>query len=97
MLSEKQNIDFNMEEEDVVSQQVEDNAIDFSSSSGDDAVAFIKNRKRKKKTGRRSAWPEEVIDDLVDIICSDSSLKQQLVCENTRKSCQHCHLRESFA
>ena len=85
MLSEKQNIDFNMEE-DVVLQQVEDNASDFSSSSEDDAVAFITNRKRKKKTGRRSAWPEEVIDDLVDIICSDSSLKQQLVCENTKKS-----------
>ena len=76
----------------VYDEQLDDDIRESSdSSSVDDEVAnqidLLKNRgKRKKKTGRRSMWPESTIDDLVDIVCSSSALTQKLVYENTKKT-----------
>ena len=69
-----------MTEQHVYDQQLDDDIRESSdSSSTDDEVAntldlLQKRGKRKKKTGRRSMWPESMIDDLVDIVCSSSAL-----------------------
>ena len=47
-----------------------------SHSSGQDYDAFLKVirpklRGKRKRSGRKSTWHEEMVNDLVDIVCED--------------------------
>ena len=57
-----------------------------SSSEAEDALLsnFKPNAKRKRK-GRRSTFPDAVIDDMVDVITSNEIYKKKLLYENTKK------------
>ena len=47
---------------------------------------FVKKSKgKKKKPGRRSAWRQEEVDDLVDIIINNHYYQRKLIFENTKK------------
>ena len=43
-------------------------------------------RNQKKKAGKKSLWPVELTDELVDVICSDEYFRKKLIFTNTRKS-----------
>ena len=47
---------------------------------------IMKKTKLKPKKGRRSTWDEEMVDDLVNIICEDDYLKRKLIFENTKNT-----------
>ena len=38
----------------------------------------------KKKAGRRSQWPSDVLDDFIDIIVNDEIYQKKLVFANTK-------------
>ena len=42
------------------------------------------NRKKKKKPGRKPKWCSQALDDLIDIIVSNSSYKKKLIFTNTK-------------
>lgn len=44
------------------------------------------NRQTKRKAGRKSAWPEETTDDLVDIICEDEYLRKKIIFTNNKNT-----------
>ena len=49
-------------------------------------IELLKTKgKKRKRRGRRSVWDDQVVDDLVDIICSNEVYVQKLVYENTKK------------
>lgn len=39
---------------------------------------------KKKKSGRRSKWPEKALDDLIDIVVSNSNFKTKLIFTNSK-------------
>lgn len=39
---------------------------------------------KKKKSGRRSKWPEKALDDLTDIVVSNSNFKTKLIFTNSK-------------
>lgn len=47
---------------------------------------FVKKGKgaKKKKSGRRSKWPEKALDDLIDIVVSNSNFKTKLIFTNSK-------------
>ena len=43
-----------------------------------------KKQKHLKKKGRRAQWSEEIVDDLIDIICENEHLKRKLIFTNNK-------------
>lgn len=39
---------------------------------------------KKKKSGRRYTWPEKALDDLTDIVVSNSNFKTKLIFTNSK-------------
>ena len=42
--------------------------------------------KRKKKAGRKSCWPEEAIDEVVNVICENEYYRKRLIFTNNKAS-----------
>ena len=42
--------------------------------------------KRKKKAGRKSCWPEEAIDEVVNVICENEYYRKKLIFTNNKAS-----------
>ena len=42
--------------------------------------------RKQKKVGKKSSWPQEVTDDIVDIVCNDQYLCKKLIFTNTKTS-----------
>ena len=57
-----------------------------ASESETEEVLNVFRRKQKKKAGKKSLWPVELTDELVDVICSDEYFRKKLIFTNTRKS-----------
>lgn len=75
------------EETEYHEEEKRDNLYESSSDDDDETrSALLKIARKGKKRGRRSNWDESVIDDLVDIVCSDDNLLQKLVYEITKKN-----------
>eukprot|EP00794_Sanderia_malayensis_P014686 gene14686-16211_t len=45
-----------------------------------------KAKAKKSKKGRKSSWPEDVVKDLVNIICSNEYMNRKIIYENTKNS-----------
>ena len=52
----------------------------------------IFTKKKKGKKGRKGQWPEHFVDDLVDVILDDETLKEKLLLTNVKnkKNGQYC-------
>ena len=60
---------------------------DESESSPEHRGSFSIARKNgNRKAGRKSTWPEEVTNDLVDIICEDEYLRKKIVFTNIKNA-----------
>ena len=72
-------IDRNVEEEEVQNapEGMYDESSDNSSSGGDELLDRFKAK--RKRRGRRSTFPDAIIDDMVDIITSNDIYKRKLV------------------
>ena len=46
--------------------------------------SVISSSKPRKKKGRRVQWPEDMVDDLVDIICESDYFKRKLIFTNNK-------------
>ena len=44
----------------------------------------MKKNNKKRKTGRKSQWPTDIVNDLVDIILEDDKLKEKLLMTNVK-------------
>ena len=71
--------------------KLEDGDVDENSNDDDDdeekgsLSLFVKKSKGKKKTsGRKSAWNPENVDDLIDIVVSNTYYKRKLIFTNTK-------------
>ena len=42
--------------------------------------------KRKRKAGRKSSWPQESIDEFVNIICDNEYYRKRLIFTNNKAS-----------
>ena len=52
----------------------------------DEVLKSFRPKKGAKKKGRKSNWPQEIVDDMVNFICSDDYLVKRLIFENTKNS-----------
>ena len=41
---------------------------------------------KRKRSGRKSTWPEEINDDFVDIVCEDEYLRRKIIFTNNKNS-----------
>lgn len=59
---------------------------DESEEDADNFEVFMKKHTKKKgsKTGRKSHWPTDMVNDLVDIIIEDENLKKKLLLTNIK-------------
>ena len=72
--------------------KLEDGDVDENSYDDDDddeergsLSLFVKKSKgKKKKSGRKSAWNPEDVDDLIDIVVSNTYYKRKLIFTNTK-------------
>ena len=74
---------------DEIDKEIHEKESDESDDDDDDDVADLVASlpgQRKRKRGRKSPWEEDVIDDLVDCVCSSETLTRKLIYENTKKS-----------
>ena len=46
--------------------------------------SVISSSKPRKKKGRRAHWPEDMVDDLIDIICESDYFKRKLIFKNNK-------------
>ena len=66
---------------------------DDDDDDDDDLDEDIFKKKGSKKTGQKSMWKPEEVDDLVDVIISKEYYKKNLIFTKTKKwanLCQHC-------
>ena len=54
--------------------------------NNDELLKTFRPEKTANKKGRKSSWPQEIVDDMVNIICSDDHLMKRLIFENTKNS-----------
>ncbi|CAB4010861.1 Hypothetical predicted protein [Paramuricea clavata] len=54
------------------------------SDDEDDGQEFVLTKTIKKKTGRRTKWTEEMLNDFIDIIVSSEYYKKKLIFMNTK-------------
>ena len=52
----------------------------------DELLKTFRPKKTFNKKGRKSSWPQEIVDDMVKIICSDDHMVKRLIFENTKNS-----------
>lgn len=52
----------------------------------DELLKTFRPKKAANKKGRKSSWPQEIVDDMVNIICSDDHLVKRLIFENTKNT-----------
>ena len=52
-----------------------------------------KKQKMAMKKGHSAQWPEDVVDDLIDIICENESLKRKLNFTNNKLQRIKMHMR----
>lgn len=45
-----------------------------------------KRQRRGKKSGRKSTWSEDKIDDLVDVVCEDEYLRRKIIFTNNKNT-----------
>ena len=71
--------------------KLENDDIDEKSSDNDEVEKggslslFVKKSKgKKKKSGRKSAWSSEDIDDFIDIVVNNTYYKRRLIFANTK-------------
>lgn len=68
--------------------ELEDNDLDNRSHDGDNDMEGedvpVQSKGKKKKSGRKSAWSSEDVDDFVDIVVSNSYYKRKLIFTNTK-------------
>ena len=57
---------------------------EFSESAGEDGAVLEVMKRKRKKPGKKSAWPNDITDDLVDVITSDEHLKRKLIFTNMK-------------
>ena len=52
---------------------------------------YFKNKNKKGKKGRKNHWPEQLVDDIVDIILENDKYKEKLLLTNVKnvKNGQH--------
>ena len=63
----------------------EKDILDSESETEPEALKiFLK--KEKKRPGKKSSWPMEVTDDLIDVVCSDEYFSKKLIFTNTKTS-----------
>ena len=81
--------------------KLEDGDVDEKSNDDDDDEEggslrlFVKKSKgKKKKSGRKSAWSPEDVDDFIDIVVSNTYYKRKLIFTNTK--CQRNEIYEDI-
>ena len=52
----------------------------------EDEITTKEEVKKKKNSGRNCLWPEEVVDDLVDIILESDKFKEKLLLTNVKNT-----------
>ena len=57
---------------------------ELSESAGEDGAVLEVMKRKRKKPGKKSAWPNDITDDLVDVITSDEHLKRKLIFTNMK-------------
>ncbi len=50
------------------------------------SVFMSKAKARKSKKGRKLSWPEDIVNDLVNIICSNEYITRNLIYKNIKNS-----------
>ena len=56
---------------------------------GDPLDTSIRPREKatkRKRSGRKTTWPEPILDDLVDIVCEDEYLRRKIIFANNKNS-----------
>ena len=57
------------------------------SSSEDEEICISKGKQKAKgRAGRKSQWPEAVLNDLIDVILNNETYKRRLILTNTKNS-----------
>ena len=81
------NVDEEEERNALLSDGLYDESSQDSSSGGEDGgdELLAKFKAKRKRRGRRSTFPDAIIDDMVDIITSNDVCKRKLLYENTKK------------
>ena len=95
--AEPEESSLNEEENDVLSDTGEsEEEFDSSSTSATSKSGFeshecslseesvISSSKPRKKKGQRAQWPEDMVDDLIDIICESDYFKRKLIFMNDK-------------
>eukprot|EP00112_Aurelia_sp_Birch-Aquarium-sp1_P020940 Seg551.7 transcript_id=Seg551.7/GoldUCD/mRNA.D3Y31 product="hypothetical protein" protein_id=Seg551.7/GoldUCD/D3Y31 len=62
----------------------EKDILDSKSETEPEALKIFK--KKNKRPGKKSLWPMEVTDDLIDVVCSDEYFSKKLIFTNTKTS-----------
>eukprot|EP00794_Sanderia_malayensis_P006289 gene6289-7011_t len=60
-----------------------DEELDIEDDDTDDSPP-AKKKKPNKKSGRKTTWPETLLNDFIDIIVSDEYLKKRLIFQNVK-------------
>eukprot|EP00795_Rhopilema_esculentum_P004021 gene4021-20189_t len=69
----------------------EDEEADFESGNESNADGPpLKKRKKEKKSGRKTSWPDTLLADFIDIIVSNEYFKKKLIFQNVKnkKNCE---------
>eukprot|EP00795_Rhopilema_esculentum_P014948 gene14948-6093_t len=64
----------------------EDERGSFGSESEAEEACNVLFEKRKKKAGKKSSWPMDITNDLVDVICDNEYFRKKLIFTNTKTS-----------
>ena len=73
---------------DLISDEDEEGGFLRENSDSDDDVDIVvegKQKERKKKTGRKPQWCENVVNDMFDIILENETFTRKILVENTKK------------
>ena len=64
----------------------EDERGSFGSESEAEEACNVLFEKQKKKAGKKSSWPMDITNDLVDVICDNEYFRKKLIFTNTKTS-----------
>lgn len=71
---------------DVVDGEITESSECEIEEAADELLKVFGPNKNGKKKGRKSTWPDEIVNDLVNVVCSNEYLTKKLIYENTKNS-----------
>ncbi|KAK2562504.1 hypothetical protein P5673_014169 [Acropora cervicornis] len=81
IMNDNESLDSDYEDDSLSFEQLE-----FSPESDVSECSSVSTAKSSQKAGRKAMWRDNVITDMVDIICSSEYLRTNLIFRNTSRS-----------